>query len=89
MTRALQALLAGDLAASFAWHPMALPTLAFGMVWAGLMLAKKKKAAWTVLMVWASLMLACWLIRLVWVFPQNPIWQKPGLVQKLLARMLP
>lgn len=85
MTRAMRCLLVGNLAQSLAWHPMAVPTLVSGLTWGALMLAGKKKAAWTVLMIWAGLMLACWLIRLLLVFPHNSAWQKTGLLQKFLT----
>lgn len=67
-TRACIALAAGDLSYSLAQHAMVLPTLAAGCAW---LLCKRRRTA--ILAVWAALMLAYWLWRMVFVFPDWPM----------------
>lgn len=65
MTRALLALLKGDLAASIAFHPFLLPSiLLFGMTVVSY-LKSNKKAAEICLYIWSAGMLICWIIKLV------------------------
>lgn len=64
MTRALMALLDGNLPLSIQFHPFLIPTL-FLLPASVLMAVQKKKRAFQILMtIWMAGMAVCWLIRL-------------------------
>ncbi len=73
MTRALVSLLSGNLQASLVWHPMLIPTIILGI---GMLVSYRKSPkvfkilAW----IWIVLMIVCWLWRLIFVFPIQPLY---------------
>lgn len=77
MTRSAISLLHLDLAASLAWHPMLIPTLILAILYLGIGLWKKNcqcQACQVLLWIWIVAMLGCWIYRLIFVFPNSPLW---------------
>ena len=73
MTRAFLALLQGHLVLSLRWHAMLIPSLiCLGL---SLILWFKKKDSWknVILYTWVFLMIAYWIWRLFFVFPNSTL----------------
>lgn len=69
MSRALRLLLAGNVAGSFYWHPMLIPTI-FAVILAGVFyLCQKTSWIRKLAYIWAGMMLAVWICRLLFIFP--------------------
>lgn len=73
MSRALIALLQGNLIQSLSWHAMLIPTIAAG----GAVLYFRKTGQSDlekyIVYCWCAMMIAYWLFRLVLVFPYSPL----------------
>lgn len=72
MSRALMALLQGDIALSLAWNAMLLPSAAAGIL-AACLYKKHRKAAMAIVWIWIAAMLGYWIWRLVFVFPTSSL----------------
>lgn len=76
MTRALFALLQGNLTLSLHWHALLIPSLIFLAIYLFLWFKKKealKKWENRIILAWAALMLTYWIWRLIFVFPSTPL----------------
>lgn len=73
MTRAVLALLKGDLAKSMYWHPMVLPTLVLALAFLWAWYRQKKTWMRVLVWIWVFCMLACWGYRLLFVFGHTPM----------------
>lgn len=76
MTRALFALLQGHLALSLHWHALLVPSLIFLALYIFLWFKNKevlKKWENHIILAWAILMLAYWIWRLIFVFPNSTL----------------
>lgn len=77
MTRAATSLVHLDVTQSFVWHPMLIPTLILAILFV--------EEGWRhqsfqcrfcqiLLWIWIAAMIACWIYRLIFVFPSSPLW---------------
>lgn len=71
MTTALYWLLKGDFALSFWYHPLAVPTIAAGLLC--LIFRKCSGTVRWILIIWGIMMLVCYFWRMLTVFPEAPM----------------
>lgn len=84
MTRALRALCSGDILTSFFWHPMCIPLLITAAAGSGLYFRKAWRSIRILMWTLAGMMIACWIYRLLFVFPGTPLEWTPHSVAGLL-----
>lgn len=86
MTRALLCFLRGDLAGSFYWHPMLVPTGIGAILVLYALAAGKEKLLGITLLVWTILMILVYVWRMAAYFPQEPMLANPdGLLMRFLG----
>lgn len=76
MTRALFALLQGHFALSLHWHALLIPSIGFLVLYLFLWFKNKealKKWENRLILTWAVLMIAYWIWRLIYVFPNSTL----------------
>lgn len=71
MTTALYWLLRGDLPLSFWYHPMVIPTILAVLLC--VLCRKQAKTVQWILIIWGTMMLICYLWRMLTVFPEAPM----------------